>query len=327
MKSLKLLSLAFLLMFPVLSYAKSIDVDVILDLLDSRVSEASIQRFVERNQFTFQLSADDLVDLKKAGASDKLIEFLQQHDEQGDQQGQGDEAVQEEMEPSGDQGDQYGGGAAGYEPLNSGSGGVYFGVGFGYPYDYYYPYYPYYSYYSYYPYYPYYPYHCSYYGGHYHGSTYYSGSHGGTGVYSYWYGNHANGRPRGSRDVSSSTSTMISGRITNTAPPSSSGYRSGGYRVAPPSSSGYRSGGYRSGGYTSGGYRVARPGGAPSSMSRSFSGSYYAPRSGMSGGRGSVSRGMSGSRGMSAGRGMSVGRGGGGFHGGFHGGGGGRGHR
>jgi hypothetical protein len=292
MKSLKLLPLAFLLLIPVFSYAKSIDVDVILDLLDSRVSEASIQRFVERNQFTFQLSAGDLVDLKKAGASDDLIEFLQQRDEQGRDE-QGDGAGQEELEPSGDQ---HGGGAAGYEPIYSGSGGVYFGVGFGYPYDYYYPYYPYYSYYPYYPSYPYYPYHCSYYGGHYHGSNYYSGSHGGTGVYSYWYGNNANGRPRGSRGVSSSGSgTTISGRITRTAPPSSMGYRSGGYRVT-------------------------RPGGAPSSMGRSFSGSYHPPRSGMSGGRGSVSRGMGASRGMSAGRGS-------GFHGGFHGGGGGRGRR
>src|SRR4030095_4806473 len=107
MKSLKLLPLAFLLLIPVFSYAKSIDVDVILDLLDSRVSEASIQRFVERNQFTFQLRAGDLVDLKKAGASDDLIEFLQQRDEQGRDE-QGDGAGQEELEPSGDQ---HGGGA------------------------------------------------------------------------------------------------------------------------------------------------------------------------------------------------------------------------
>jgi hypothetical protein len=280
MKSLKFLPLAFLLLFPGFSFAKSLDVEVILDLLGSDVSETSIRRFVERNHFTLDLTAGDLMDLKKAGASDDLIEFLQQREAKEGEKSEEGEVV--EPESSGTYED--GGGSADYEAIYS-SPGVTFGFGFGYPYyypSYYYPsyYYPYYA-----SYYPYYPYYCNHHGGyHYYGG---GGHGGGTGVYSYWYrNNRLDGRPRATG--TSSGTTMISGRISRTAPPSGSAYQ------VPP-----------------------RSGGRPSSMGRSFSGSYHPPRSGMG-----TSRGMGASRGGGGFRG-----GGSGSRGGFHGGGGGRGRR
>src|SRR4029434_7390410 len=65
-------------LFPGVLCAKPLDVEVILDLLEAGVSEESIQRYVERSHYTVDLTADDLVDLKKAGASDELIAFLQE---------------------------------------------------------------------------------------------------------------------------------------------------------------------------------------------------------------------------------------------------------
>ena len=208
MKALKFLPLACLLAISGFLYAKPLDIDVILDLLDSRVSEASIQRFVERNHFTFHLAADDLMDLKKAGASDTLIEFLQQRESEGIEEGEG--TSDEDFD---------------YGTTYSGSP-VYMGYEFGYPYAYYSSlYYPAYSFY-----YPYYP--CTYYGG----TRYYvtgQRSRSGTGVYSYWYRNHSDGRTRFSRGSGSFPS--LSGRVSRFAP---SGSASGMNRSGRPSGPG-----------------------------------------------------------------------------------------
>jgi len=175
--------------------AKPLEIGVVLDLLDARVSGPAIRHYVERNRFTFDLSADDLKALKKAGASDDLVAFLQSREEgqnpalsvegrakiderSGSKvRGEGDEAVGED--------DEYGTTAEGD-----------YGVAYSSP-DYAYDFY--YAYPTYYPtfYYPYY-----YYPSYFHLSAYYpsysfrtrgSGVHlgSGSGVYSYWYRNHA----------------------------------------------------------------------------------------------------------------------------------------
>ncbi len=180
---------ALLFLLPAVSWAKPVDVGVVLGLLDAGVSDASIQRYVQRNHLTFDLSAEDLEALKKAGASDSLIAFLQDREE-GAPEGQTQPAPEStgggyaESYQAGDYGDY---GVASYVPSYS------FGLYFGYPYYYsgfYYPYYyPYYypSYYGGY-YYPYYGYHYPYHGHYY---PYYGGGRGsGTGVVSYWYGGH-----------------------------------------------------------------------------------------------------------------------------------------
>jgi len=138
---------------------RNIDVSVVLDLLDAGVSDASIERYVEKNDFIFELSSRDLKDLKKAGASDALVEFLQSREE----------------EEYGDDAEGYG--VTAYPPSYY-SYGLYYG-------------YPYYSSGFYYPYY--YPY---YYGPYFHysyGYPYYGGrrSGGGSGVVSHWYRNRS----------------------------------------------------------------------------------------------------------------------------------------
>src|SRR5713101_5901106 len=115
----KILILATFLLSSLLTssaQAKPLDIGVVLDLLDARVSEPSIRHYVERNRFSFDLSADDLKALKKAGASDDLVAFLQSReggqnsalsvdgraktDERSGRQveGEGDEAVGEDDE-------------------------------------------------------------------------------------------------------------------------------------------------------------------------------------------------------------------------------------
>ncbi len=157
---------ALLLLAPVASLAAPLETAVILDLLDAGVSNLSIQRYVERNDFTFDLSSQDLVALKRAGASDDLILFLQDREETPSRAAE--KRNREEYDSP-----EYGVGT--YTPY-------YYGYAYGYPYFYsgfYYPYYyPYYSYYSPYPYY--YPYYSS------------DGGHG-SGVVSYWYDRHSGG--------------------------------------------------------------------------------------------------------------------------------------
>jgi hypothetical protein len=363
MKRLLFLPVVMLFVFPGISLAKPIDVDIILDLLDAGVSEASIQRFVESNQYTVQLTAKDLVNLKKAGASDELIEFLQ-HTEEAPSP-----PAEEETQTAPSTTDELG---ETVEAVTYSSPDVYFGfgvgIGFGYPY-YYSSYYPYYYPGYYYPGYPIYsPYPCgsSYYPGYYPGGT------SGTGVYSYWYRNQAGAKPRSTGGVGG-TSTASSGRVLRTAPsPGSAPQLTGGRNsstsrqsVSTPgrSSQGGMSGvrgrqggassgtsGVRSspgGAPRSGGASGLRssPGGAPRSSGASGvrSSPGGAPRSSGASGvrsspggapRSSGASGVSGSRGgafrgggMSSGR--SSGHGGGGFRGGsggFRGGGGGGSH-
>jgi hypothetical protein len=213
MKRYFILSLGMLLAIGTCALAKMIDVDVILDLLNSHVSESSIERFVERNQFAINLTADDLIDLKKAGASDQLIEFLQE--KEAGQTGAEQEGTQTSPS-SGTEEEGYSGAAAYSSPGVSVGFGI--GFGFGYPYayypGYYYPgYYPYYS-----AYYPYYPYPC-----HYNGTGgYYHGGNSGTGVYSYWYRNQAQGRTTSTGSSGGSTINSLSGRVLRTAPASPS---------------------------------------------------------------------------------------------------------
>jgi hypothetical protein len=185
MKKLLLILVAVIFLLPVTVSATPLQVDVILSLLDAGVSDVSIQRYVERNGFTLNLSADDLKALKKAGASNALVEFLQDREEGAPSQAAGEQAgpstTTEEgsgyavESPSPDYG------VTSYAPSYS------FGLYYGYPYyysSYYYPYY-----YSYPYYYRPYPYYYPYYGYH---SHYYGGGHGGggTGVVSYWQHNH-----------------------------------------------------------------------------------------------------------------------------------------
>ena len=247
-----LLAVLFAIAGPV--SAKSQDIDAILDLLDSRVSESSIRRFVERNHFTFQLTADNLIDLKKAGASDEFIEFIQEREEDSSSEEAQTQGSKEKDAESSDYAVSYG------------SPDVYLGFGFGFGYPYYsYPYY-YSSYY--YPGYPiYYP--CPYYGG---GSTVIvGGGNGGTGVYSYWHQNQARGKPRPSSGTAAS-STTISGRVLKTAPAPGSaprvttnrGSSSSRQSVSPPTrpsqggrggGHGVRNGGSRGGSFHGGGSR------------------------------------------------------------------------
>ena len=77
MKKLLLGLVVLLFLVPAVCQARPLDVNVIVGLLDAGVSDTSIQRYVERNGFSFDLSAEDLVALKKAGATDGLIAFLQ----------------------------------------------------------------------------------------------------------------------------------------------------------------------------------------------------------------------------------------------------------
>src|SRR5262249_1468155 len=192
--------------------ARPLDVSVILDLINAGVSESSIHRYGQRNPFTFELAADDLKELKKAGASDQLIEFLQDTEEQ----------PETAPEATTDQAPGEAGGTMEYsneEPQTStadygvayASPSVTFGFGFGYPYYYssfYYPYYP-----AYYPsYYPYY-YPCHYYA--YYG--YGSGAHG-TGVYSYWYQNQRMTGPRTGTAPHSAGGTVTSPRLSYPTP-------------------------------------------------------------------------------------------------------------
>ena len=76
MKTMLLALAALFLLAPAVSRAGTLDTGVILELLDAGVSDVSIQRYVQRNHFTFDLSSQDLKALKKAGASDDLIGFL-----------------------------------------------------------------------------------------------------------------------------------------------------------------------------------------------------------------------------------------------------------
>jgi hypothetical protein len=196
MKKILLVLAALLLLAPASSLARPLDTGVILELLDAGVSDLSIQRYVQRNHFTFDLSAQDLKTLKRAGASDALIGFLQDREE-----GPPSLAQEEQTRPSDLSRDdeEYG------EGYDSGDYGVssyapyYSGYAYGYPYysGFYYPYYyPYYGY----PNYSYgYPY------------PHYGGGHGGhgTGVVSYW--NH-NQSSRGSSRPSASGSPPPSSR-------------------------------------------------------------------------------------------------------------------
>jgi len=211
---LPLVALLFTFSGPLL--AKPLDMDTVLDLLNSGVSEVSIQRFVQRNHFTFHLTADDLKDLKKAGASDQFIEFLQDREGESSASGQAEsESWPTEYEAEG----------ADYDVAYA-SPDVYLGFGFGYPY--YYPayYYPGYAFY--------YPYPCHYDGGGHHVITG-GGSRSGTGVYSYWYRNHTSGRPNPSRGTGGPATTTLTGRILRT--PSTSGSVPGvsGSRISSPS--------------------------------------------------------------------------------------------
>ena len=207
--------LVSLLSFSLMSFAgvllaKDLDVDTILDLLRSHVSETSIEKFVERNHFTVNLTADDLMDLKKAGASDQLIEFLQEQEAQAMQYPSEGSQTAPAAGTEGE-GEGYGSGT-GYS-----SSSVYFGfgLGFGYPYAYYPYYYPYY--YGYYPaYYPY-PYPCHYHG--YYGG-YYPGGHYGTGVYSYWYRGQNGGRPLPPGSGGGASMNGVTGHVLRPAPSS-----------------------------------------------------------------------------------------------------------
>jgi hypothetical protein len=211
MKRLFSLSVVLLTLFAGSVFAKPLDVEVILDLLDAGISEDSIQRFVERNQYTVQLTAGDLVDLKKAGASDELIAFLQETEGASSAQAEGET----QTSPSGSYESDEAVNAVEYS-----SPDVYFGfgvgIGFGYPYyysPYYYPgyYYPGY----YYPAYPIYsPYPC----GNVNYPGYYPGGTSGTGVYSYWYRNQTGPKPRPVNGVGGSTTTNLSGRVLRSAP-------------------------------------------------------------------------------------------------------------
>jgi hypothetical protein len=142
---------------------RNIDVSVVLDLLDAGVSDRAIERYVEKNEFAFDLSSRDLKDLKKAGASDDLIEFLQgrEDDEYGDAEEYGQEY-----------------GVSSYPPSYYS-----YGLYYGYPYYYSGLYYPYY-----------YPY---YYGPSFNYSyryPYYGGRRSsGSGVVSHWYRNRSGG--------------------------------------------------------------------------------------------------------------------------------------
>jgi hypothetical protein len=185
MNKLLLPLLVVFLLLPATALAGLLPVDVILGLLDAGVSDLSIQRYVERNKFTFDLKAEDLQALKKAGASDGLISFLQDREE-----GVPSGMTESESQPSKGSGEEPGYvlesppadyGVSSYAPAYS------FGLYFGYPAysGYYYPYnYPYYYPY-YYPsyYHPYYPHSHYYYGGGYH--------RGGSGVVSYWHHGHS----------------------------------------------------------------------------------------------------------------------------------------
>jgi len=189
-----LLGLAVLLfLVPAVYQARPLDVDVVVGLLDAGVSDISIQRYVERNGFSFDFSAEDLVALKKAGASDALIAFLQDREEGSTSRtfrdrAESSQGTSEQREGSGPPViEDYGVTRA--VPSYS------LGISFGYPY-YYDPWYysPYYSY-PYYGsayYYPYYGYHhYPYYGSGYY--PYYGGGYGrsGSGVVSYWHNGHS----------------------------------------------------------------------------------------------------------------------------------------
>jgi hypothetical protein len=148
---------ALFLFSPAFAADRNIDVSVVLDLLDAGVSDRAIERYVEKNEFAFELSSRDLKDLKEAGASDELIEFLQGRED--DKYGDAEEY-----------------GVSSYPPSYS------YGLYYGYPYYYsgfYYPYYPYY----YGPYFNY-SYRYPYYGGR---------RSGGSGVVSHWYRNRSGG--------------------------------------------------------------------------------------------------------------------------------------
>jgi len=235
-KRLSFLLFAILLVIATPLAANEGDIDTLLDLLDAGVSEASIQRYVEKSQLTFQLSAKDLVELKKAGASDTLIEYLQGRDveilpesesvviEPEDAQTQ---PIEEEVTEAG------GTSTVVYDSPNVTFG---FGIGFGFGYPHFYSayyspyyYYPYYHPYHY-PYYSAYPYHPSY--PCYYGSTVVGpgGRSAGTGVYSYWYDNQVSGRPTPTREPGASSSAALSGRVLRTAPPPATAPAVGGTR-------------------------------------------------------------------------------------------------
>ncbi|MCI0657277.1 MAG: hypothetical protein L0170_09430 [Acidobacteria bacterium] len=329
MKRLFLLPVVMLFLFPGISLAKPIDVEVILDLLDAGVSEASIQRFVGSNRYTVQLTAEDLVNLKKAGASDELIEFLQETEEAPSPQAE--EETHTAPSTTYESDDTVG-------AVTYSSPDVYFGfgvgIGFGYPYysSYYYPYYPYYYSGYYYPAYPIYsPYPCG--SGYYPG--YYPGGTSGTGVYSYWYRNQAGAKPRPTGGVGV-TSTASTGNVLRTAPSPGSAPQVTGGRSSSTSGQSVSTPGRSSQGGMSGvrsSPRVAprssgasgvrsSPGGAPRSSGASGvrSSPGGAPRSsgasGVRGSRGGVSRGGGMSSGRSSGHGGGFRGGGGGFRGG-----------
>ncbi len=181
MKKTLVLALAVLatLLLTGASGSKPLDVGIVLDLLDAGVSENSIRRYVERNDFAFEITAEDLKALKKAGASEDLVAFLQEREADGYGEGEGGDAED---------------GEADYGVAYSSPGYAY---GFATAYPYYYPLYDYPTYY-YDPYfyapYPYFHFSYTY---PYHHSRRYSGSRlggrsgRGTGVYSYWYRNRA----------------------------------------------------------------------------------------------------------------------------------------
>lgn len=203
MKKTLLLALVVLatLLLTGASGSKPLDVGIVLDLLDAGVSENSIRRYVERNDFAFEITAEDLKALKKAGASEDLVAFLQERE--AGAYGENEDRDAED-------------GEADYGVAYSSPGYAY---GFAYAYPYYYPaygysyYYPYY--YSPYPYFHFsytYPYN---YSRRYSGSRLGGRSGGGTGVYSYWYRNRAGSggmRSSSSGSRSSTPRTRAHGR-------------------------------------------------------------------------------------------------------------------
>jgi uncharacterized membrane protein YgcG len=209
-----LLAALALLFWTGAAFARTTDVAVVIDLLQEGVSEKTIRRYVDAKDLTFRISPEDLKALQKAGASERLIDFLLDREE---------EAAEEEG---------YAADSGGY------SGGFHTHLGFYWGYPYYSPFV--YDPYFYYPYYPYYypRSHVTFYypRGH-RGKVLVPGrTHRGTGVYSYWYRNRLDrsgpgpsiSRPQGSSGSGRSFHRSGSpGR--GGSPPARGGGRAGGH--------------------------------------------------------------------------------------------------
>jgi hypothetical protein len=71
-----LIFVAIAVLIPAASFAQPMDVDEVVKLVKNQISDNIIIARIEETESYFNLSTDDLIDLKEAGASDSLVQYM-----------------------------------------------------------------------------------------------------------------------------------------------------------------------------------------------------------------------------------------------------------